>query len=1335
MRLRACFAARSAALLLVGLLASQWLCPAAFAGDGRIVPAPANGFGIRGLMNFTINYRYVPTPDDLQRLRTAIDGANDILCDATDGQIVFGTVTITAGNVNEDRADVWILPQGGRSGVSFYPDGSGFGRLGVHINLLQDGVSGPVLAHELGHLAFGLGDEYDEQCRFGGACGIGQAFDAAMTPQNNTVMQDENQSELTVAANHDLLRGNATVCPTPSGCPGDTTRCQDGVSCTAFNNTTGRYESTQHTLMHGGNSEWQILANNYAALGLAVPALPVAAQPGNCRAFLTVNPTVNATNLVCLVMDRSGSMRVEDAGDTTRLEFAKAAARAFVDVSLGLGDDFQLGLVSFNQAATVDQPVQLLTPAYATTVKTAINNLVADGNTAIGDGLFTGALELFRVMGANPTLFLLSDGQNNAGTNPVDVTNLLQARGVRTYTIPTGNGADRPLLSDIASITGGRMLDAPTSDDLPPVYVELAAIHGGHGLVLPRTEFAVKGDEIIIGRTAQDLPEGQDYTVSVETNARSLIVFLSNRNPNVRTWFPTFTISGPGGEVVTPANQPFIGIDQYYQIIRVPNPAPGSWKIRVESAASSDTYGHILSFVENPAPDLLVDAYPKVVSPADTVTISAVAAYVSTLDSAVQYAGTVKQPDGTVVPLAFTRDPLTRQVSASFSSYNGRGIYQATVRAVVPTTARVLAGEIIFDGPADPGIIVQPFERVATAAFFLNSPNFPPDDSGDADGDGILDEKEEQYPPDVDNDGIPNPRDEDSDGDDIPDSEEQLNDLDQDNIPDFVDPKNPPACGDQAGIQIRQDSVAAPGCARTNGLIRITPTGGTGNFTYRWSHDPNLNGPVAAGLGDGLYSVQVTDDKGCTASAVFNLAADCTEKVVVGNNCTAAVVEGCKWRFRLKADVTRSAAPNDRLGSFTGKLTWDPAQLTPAGSPALLNGYNGFFNLDEAVGTLHFNGINANGLAGIVDILTADFTVKATAGTKISLKVEFSVMAAAHTFADLRPNLLVEICEPTVLRGGLLGDVNEDGAVNSTDGLIVLSYDAGKPVSPAVQGRITRGFGDVNADRATNSVDALIILSYELGFPVPYPVGKTFCPVDGAGAHRIAKGSQGSGEVKVAAIGTGHPDDESLIDVPIVVDMARAGQALGSFTAAIGWNPKKLELVRFDGGQSLGFGQPVVNNSLVASGRLTVAGANPTGSRGAVNVFNLRFRKLGTLDQNDFTVDFRSLAAARTFAELTPSAQTHVSLREQDLENELTVAPNPFAGTTTVQYQLKASARVEISVYNALGVKVATLLKGEARAGRHSFTWHTGGGLSPGMYTLKLRTGTFGRERKVVVVK
>ena len=58
----------------------------------------------------------------------------------------------------------------------------------------------------------------------------------------------------------------------------------------------------------------------------------------------------------------------------------------------------------------------------------------------------------------------------------------------------------------------------------------------------------------------------------------------------------------------------------------------------------------------------------------------------------------------------------------------------------------------------------------------------------------------------------------------------------------------------------------------------------------------------------------------------------------------------------------------------------------------------------------------------------------------------------------------------------------------------MLSYDISLPIPAAFQDRIDRGFGDVDEDLLTNSTDALIILSYDVGLDVSqFPIGLLFC--------------------------------------------------------------------------------------------------------------------------------------------------------------------------------------------------------------------------------------------------
>jgi len=932
------------------------------AGTGSIDPDT-------GELDFVINFRYVPTAADITRVKDEVRQAADRICDATEGQVRFGDVRLTGGAASEDEADIWILPQDGRSAVSFYSNGSNLGSTGRHINLFQGGISDTVIAHELGHHAFGLGDQYDEQRRWGGACGIGRGFEnGTADAQNHSIMQqNDDQSEFSVAGNHDPIRGDGVLCPPAvaasnlvieatldsgaaitafddtdfstaeatsaasrstevidgdgaanehelwayfehsaaqawtlhlgiddgdiGGTEGDlaiigtvdltfdptngslasispavpeldiidltngaadmtlaivvgTIGDTDGVRetgassitrmvtdgfplCEAddcsmrWNSGSQRWESTQQSLIHNFDSDWEAMVDNYDFL--TAPAdLPVAAAPANCRALLNFVDEVEGSDQVMLFIDRSGSMdaKVNPDADTTRSDFAKAAARAYVDLQAGRG--VSVGMVSFEETPTLHRGLDELMAADAQPLKDdEIDTLMADGYTGIGTALNAAIFEFQRVEAAGRvrTAFLLSDGENNRGEDPEAAADRLQDEGVRIFTIPVGSAADRELLSDIAGESGGTMLDAASGDELPSIFFELFARVRGESMVLSRTETAVSGirkrpsgsDDVMVegdsGSSSPSfgspaLPQRQSLDFYVEGGAEHLNVLLSARNTQIATWAPVYRLTSPTGTEFI-SNDPSITLrDQFYIIMKVPNPEGGNWTMDIMSTNTSDQHSFAMVHLENPAPDLYADARPVIASGADPVTVSVVASYVADLGEGVEYTGSVRRPDGSTAPLKFSKDHLTGVVSASFSDFLGRGIYSVSASANVSAQATLIPGEIIFEGPEDPGIDIEAFNRSATASFFLDVDDLPPCTHTDCDGDGIPNVVEGNL--DTDGDGLPDSRDDDADGDDVPDEQEGIRDSDGDGVPGFQDTDS-----DNDGIPDGEDETRA----------------------------------------------------------------------------------------------------------------------------------------------------------------------------------------------------------------------------------------------------------------------------------------------------------------------------------------------------------------------------------------------------------------------------------------------------------------------------------------------------------------------------------------------
>jgi Ca-activated chloride channel family protein len=250
---------------------------------------------------------------------------------------------------------------------------------------------------------------------------------------------------------------------------------------------------------------------------VAITALVVGlARPSMVMAI----PREEAT--IILTIDVSRSMRATDV-EPTRLVAAKEAASDFVDQ---LPESFRVGLVVFSTEARI-----VTTPTTdRAEIHAAIDNLVANGGTAMGDAIAM-SLEAAGIdatgsaLTPDPTTppdasaapdasaspdssaspeaegpplvatVLLSDGANSTGDlEPQEAADRAAAVGVPIYTIALGTAdgtvevpnlfgqmesmpvpPDTETLAEVAETTGGRFFDAPTAEDLAQIYESLGS--------------------------------------------------------------------------------------------------------------------------------------------------------------------------------------------------------------------------------------------------------------------------------------------------------------------------------------------------------------------------------------------------------------------------------------------------------------------------------------------------------------------------------------------------------------------------------------------------------------------------------------------------------------------------------------------------------------------------------------------------------------------------------------------------------------------------------------------------------------------------------------------
>ena len=78
--------------------------------------------------------------------------------------------------------------------------------------------------------------------------------------------------------------------------------------------------------------------------------------------------------------------------------------------------------------------------------------------------------------------------------------------------------------------------------------------------------------------------------------------------------------------------------------------------------------------------------------------------------------------------------------------------------------------------------------------------------------------------------------------------------------------------------------------------------------------------------------------------------------------------------------------------------------------------------------------------------------------------------------------------------------------------------------------------------------------------------------------------------------------------------------------------------------------------------------------------------------------------------------------------------PNPFAGRTTIEYDLAVPEAVRIEVYDVTGRRVATLVDETQSAGRYEVAWEADA-LPSGVYVYRIEAGSFRDMQKTVLVR
>jgi Ca-activated chloride channel family protein len=192
---------------------------------------------------------------------------------------------------------------------------------------------------------------------------------------------------------------------------------------------------------------------------------------------------------IAIVLDGSSSMNTEIASNTTRMDAAKSVIANFV---MGRDND-RLGLVIFAQHSYPQVPLTLDYPAFLTLLDTiqATPYGSPDEGTAIGLGIASAVNMLQKSDSLSKVIVLLTDGDNNAGLNPITAAEIAQFFDIRVYVVGVSdqllshdmmidnnslilrNNVNVALIKRVANLTGGAYFQADDVVGLQDVYQKI----------------------------------------------------------------------------------------------------------------------------------------------------------------------------------------------------------------------------------------------------------------------------------------------------------------------------------------------------------------------------------------------------------------------------------------------------------------------------------------------------------------------------------------------------------------------------------------------------------------------------------------------------------------------------------------------------------------------------------------------------------------------------------------------------------------------------------------------------------------------------------------------
>jgi|GEM_PF-2691424 len=302
----------------------------------------------------------------------------------------------------------------------------------------------------------------------------------------------------------------------------------------------------------------------------------------------------------------------------------------------------------------------------------------------------------------------------------------------------------------------------------------------------------------------------------------------------------------------------------------------------------------------------------------------------------------------------------------------------------------------------------------------------------------------------------------------------------------------------------------------------------------------------------------------------------------------------------------------------------------------------------------------------------------------------------------------------------LVEDVDLNGTVQAYDASYILKYLAGSQSLNELQ----LFNADASANDTVSAFDASLVLMYKVGIIDVLPYTD---PIPASGEILMQ-------DIPIAA--------NQIISLPINIVN---GSNIYSFESKVNYDKNVLKFEGFESSENLsGFVVEVIEDSE----SISIFAASSSSEISEGSFFNLKFSLKEGLTDGSSVVEmsrlrFNENPEVENAGSSVLTIVTGIEDESKNLPKEFSLSqnyPNPFNPSTTIAYSLPEASNVNITIFNALGQIVESLVDASYSAGVYTYSWNASD-MASGIYLVKIsargnKTGkNFVEIRKMMLLK